>query len=90
MEAAHHPHGTPVGESSDETAHFRYALMIAQEGRLPRAADDLWGGHQAPLYCVIAAGWARLIATVSGCQLDPAWLPARRNPRFSTRPTSTS
>src|SRR5262245_38019862 len=73
---------TPVGEPPDETDHFLYVAVVAEDARLPRASEDLWQGHQAPLYYLAAAGWARVINAVSGCRYDPSWLPTRVNPGF--------
>jgi hypothetical protein len=73
---------TPIGESPDENSHFEYLRIVAEERRLPGAADYLWQGHQAPLYYVLQAAWTRAIRAVSGCRVDPARLPNRPNPGF--------
>ncbi|MFW6155938.1 MAG: hypothetical protein ACOC7J_01355, partial [Armatimonadota bacterium] len=42
----------PLGQAPDEPAHFRYALFIAENGRLPdfHADDAGYESYQAPLY----------------------------------------
>jgi hypothetical protein len=47
---------TPIGEAPDERAHFQYLRFVADEGRLPGAADSFWQGHQPPLYLLWGAG----------------------------------
>lgn len=77
---------TPIGESPDEIAHFEYLHLVVNERRLPRADDRLWEGHQAPLYYLAQAVWARLIHDLSGCPTDPARLPNHLNPGFPKPP----
>jgi hypothetical protein len=77
---------TPIGESPDEIGHFEYIRLVTEERRLPGAADALWQGHQAPLYYVLQAVWARIIEAASGCRIDPAALPSRSNPAFPRLP----
>lgn len=75
----------PIGEGPDELAHFEYIRMLAERHRLPRAADDRWQGHQAPLYYVIGAAWSRVIEGGLGCRMSAEKLPSQENPRFLRR-----
>ena len=77
---------TPIGESPDEIGHFEYVRLVADEARLPGAADRLWQGHQSPLYYVLEAVWARVIQRVAGCHIDAGNLPSRNNPGFPNVP----
>lgn len=77
---------TPIGEAPDELAHFEYARLLLEERRLPGARDELWQGHQPPLYYLVQAAWGGVIRGVSGCRIDPARLPGARNPRFLLSP----
>jgi len=47
----------PLGQAPDEPAHFRYALFLADSGRLPDYHADSAGyeSYQAPLYYTLAA-----------------------------------
>jgi len=77
---------TPIGEAPDEMGHFEYARRLLNERRLPGARDELWQGHQAPLYYVALAAWWGLIQAASGCRIDPGRLPGRANPTFGRGP----
>jgi len=77
---------TPIGEAPDEIGHFQYVRLVGDEHRLPGPADNLWEGHQAPLYYLAQAVWAGLIERVFGCRIDLAWLPDRVNPGFPHAP----
>lgn len=76
----------PIGESPDELAHVEYLRLVIDERRLPRARDDFWQGHQAPLYYAIGGLWGGAIAALAGCPIEPSGLPTRRNPGFPASP----
>jgi len=52
----------PIGQAPDEPGHFRYALFLAQHGRLPDYYADSAGyeSYQAPLYYTLAAAVGKL------------------------------
>ncbi|MFP4250379.1 MAG: DUF2142 domain-containing protein [Armatimonadota bacterium] len=65
----------PLGQAPDEPAHFRYALFIAENGRLPdfHADDAGYESYQAPLYYTLSAAIGKL--TMTGPEHEPAPLP---------------
>lgn len=73
---------TPIGEAPDELAHYQYVRLVQDERRLPRAADDFWQGHQAPLYYLAQAAWARGWEAVLGCRVALERLPSRPSHGF--------
>jgi hypothetical protein len=52
----------PLGQAPDEPAHFRYAIFIAENGRLPDFHADNAGyeSYQAPLYYTLCAAVGKL------------------------------
>ena len=72
----------PIGESPDEIPHFGYLHLVMEERRLPTGRDDLWQGHQAPLYYLAGATWAQALRGITGCRIEPARLPNQLNPGF--------
>lgn len=58
----------PLGQAPDEPAHFRYALFLAQHGRLPDYYADSAGyeSYQAPLYYTLAAAVGKLAGIGAG------------------------
>jgi len=77
---------TPIGESPDEIGHFEYVRLVADQGRMPGAADALWQGHQSPLYYGLEAAWALTVQAASGCRIAGDDLPGRDNPGFPNLP----
>jgi hypothetical protein len=57
----------PLGQAPDEPAHFKYALFIAEHGRLPDFHADSAGyeAYQAPLYYTLCAAVGKLAAGVA-------------------------
>ncbi len=77
---------TPIGEAPDEIGHFEYVDVILAERRLPARQDQLWQGHQAPLYYLAQAAWSRAILVASGCRVERSELPNRISPTFMRSP----
>ncbi|MGM0493432.1 MAG: DUF2142 domain-containing protein [Armatimonadota bacterium] len=63
----------PLGQAPDEPAHFRYALFIAESGRLPDFHADGAGyeSYQAPLYYTLCALIGKLTMTGTGHEPPP-------------------
>ena len=66
----------PLGQAPDEPAHFRYALFLADNARLPDFNADNAGyeSYQAPLYYTLCAAVGKL--AMIGAPDQPAPLPA--------------
>ncbi len=65
----------PLGQAPDEPAHVRYALFIAEHGRLPDFHADSAGyeAYQAPLYYTLCAAIGKL--AMAGWPDEPAPVP---------------
>ena len=73
---------TPIGESPDELWHYHYIRIVYDEQRLPSARDDLWQGHQAPIYYMAQASWAYLLHLIIGCEIRADRTPNQATPGF--------
>ena len=71
---------TPIGEASDELAHFDNIRIVYNEKQLPSARNGLWEGHQGPIYYFAQASWAYLMQLIIGCGVSPDRIPFRLNP----------